>query len=118
MVISLNAQGKAFTLLDTPLEEVRALALDRFGTIYAVAASSKGLPAAQPAKGEISVETTGGVLPIATIQALSGLGEKPKESASPSPLPGARRTGRGPGHRSMPFRRMVEWKRSTRPRTR
>ncbi len=95
MVISLNAQGKAFTLLDTSLEEVRALAVDRFGTIYAVAASSKGLPAAQPAKGDISVETTGGVLPIATIQALSGLGEKPKESAVTVSAPGGEKDGTG-----------------------
>ena len=95
MVISLNAQGKAFTLLDTSLEEVRALAVDRFGTIYAVAASSKGLPAAQSAKGEISVETTGAVLPIATIQALSGLGEKPKDSAVTVSAPGGEKDGSG-----------------------
>ena len=95
MVISLNAQGKAFTLLDTPLEEVRALALDRFGTVYAVAASSKGLPAVQTSKGEMSIETTGGVLPIATIQALSGLGEKPKESAVSVSAPGGEKDGAG-----------------------
>ena len=93
MVISLNAQGKAFTLLDTSLEEVRALAVDRFGTVYAVAASSKGLPSAQPAKGEISVETTGGVLPIATIQALSALGEKSKESTVTVSAPGGEKDG-------------------------
>ena len=95
MVISLNAQGKAFTLLDAPLEEVRALALDRFGTIYAIAASSKGLPAAPAAKGEIPVETTGGVLPIATIQALSGLGEKTKEAAVTVSAPGGEKDGAG-----------------------
>ena len=95
MVISLNAQGKAFTLLDTPLEEVRALALDRFGTVYAVAASSKGLPAAQPAKSEVSVEATGGVLPIATIQALSGLGEKTKEAAITVSAPGGEKDAAG-----------------------
>jgi sugar lactone lactonase YvrE len=95
MVISLNAQGKAFTLLDTSLEEVRALTVDRFGTVYAVAASSKGLPSAQPAKGEVSVETTGGVLPIATIQALSALGEKSKESAVTVSAPGGEKDGAG-----------------------
>jgi hypothetical protein len=95
MVLALNAQGKAFTLLDTPLEEIRSLALDRFGTIYAVAASSKGLPAAQPAKGEISVETTAGVLPIATIQALSSLGDKTREAAVTVSAPGGEKDGAG-----------------------
>jgi len=118
MVISLNAQGKAFTLLDTSLEEVRALAVDRFGTIYAVAASSKGLPAAQSAKGEISVETTGAVLPIATIQALSGLGEKPKDSAVTVSAPGGEKDGSGARASIYAFQKTVEWRRFTRPGTR
>ena len=95
MVLTINAQGKAFTLVDTPLEEVRALTIDRFGTIYAVAASSKGLPAAQPVKADIAIDAGTGALPIATIQALSSIGEKPKDTASSVSAPGGERDGTG-----------------------
>ena len=94
-VISLSAQGKAFTLLDTSLEEVRAIAVDRFGTIYAAAASSKGMPAAPQPKGEMSVDASTGALPIATIQVLSSLGEKPKEGAAAVTAPGGEKDGAG-----------------------
>ena len=30
--VEISPQGKGFTLLDTPMEEIRALAVDRFGT--------------------------------------------------------------------------------------
>ncbi|NWG13621.1 MAG: WD40 repeat domain-containing protein, partial [Acidobacteria bacterium] len=95
MLMSINAQGKAFTLLDTPLEEIRALSLDRYGTIYAAAASSRGLPAAQAGKTEITLDTSSGALPIATIQALSSIGEKPKESATSVSAPGGQKDGTG-----------------------
>ena len=95
MVLSISAQGKAFTLLDTPLEEVRALTIDRFGTIYAVAASSKGLPAPPSGKTEIAVDSATGALPIATIQVLSSVGERPKDSAASVSAPGGEKDGAG-----------------------
>jgi hypothetical protein len=41
LVIEVAAEGKGFALLDTPMEEVHSLALDRYGSIYAIASSSK-----------------------------------------------------------------------------
>ena len=46
LIVQISPDGKGFALMDTPLEEVHALALDRFGTIYAVASSAKGAGAA------------------------------------------------------------------------
>jgi hypothetical protein len=42
LVVEINREGKGFALVDTPLEEVHGLAVDRYGFIYAVASSSKG----------------------------------------------------------------------------
>ncbi len=95
MVMSINAQGKAFTLLDTPLEEIRSLTVNRYGTIYAAAASSKGLPVVQAGKTDIAIDTSSGALPIATIQALSSIGEKPKDSAASVTAPGGEKDGAG-----------------------
>ncbi len=95
MVMSINTQGKAFTLLDTPLEEIRALTVDRFGAIFAAAAASKGLPAVQVGKTDITIDTSSGALPIATIQALSSIGEKPKDTTASVSAPGGEKDGVG-----------------------
>jgi hypothetical protein len=94
-VLQLEAQGKAFTLLDTPMEEIRSLAVDRFGTIYAVAASSRTGAAQPTTKPEIPAIPTTGPLPISTIQALSSLGEKPKDARSSITVPGGEQDSTG-----------------------
>ena len=43
MIIEINPEGKGFTLLDSTLEEVHSLTVDRSGTIYALVSSSRGL---------------------------------------------------------------------------
>jgi sugar lactone lactonase YvrE len=48
LIIQISPDGKGFALMDTPLEEVHAMAMDRFGTIYAVASSAKGFAVAPP----------------------------------------------------------------------
>jgi hypothetical protein len=96
MVIEINPQGKAFTLLDTTMEEVRSMAVDRFGTIIAVASSSKGLPSlpstSKPAGG---APTTGAPLPIVTIQALSVVGDKSRDTAGSVTAPGGEKDAAG-----------------------
>jgi sugar lactone lactonase YvrE len=80
LIVEINPQGKGFALLDTPMEEIRALALDRFGTIYAAAASAK--TAAKTASSGVSIPTTGGALSISTIQTLANLAERSKDTAT------------------------------------
>jgi sugar lactone lactonase YvrE len=43
LIIEVTSDGNGFTLMDTPLQDVHSLVMDRFGIIYAVASSSKGL---------------------------------------------------------------------------
>jgi sugar lactone lactonase YvrE len=95
-VIQINPQGKAFTLLDTLMEEVRALAVDKFGTIFAVASSSKGLtaPPSLSSKPESAIQTTGGALPLVTIQALSSIADKSGDSKTVT-APGGEKDGAG-----------------------
>ncbi len=83
LVIEVNPQGKGFTLLDTALEEIRALALDRFGTIYAAAASSKA--GAKPGTSAVTIPSTGGPLPVATIQALANIADRTREASVSAP---------------------------------
>ncbi len=94
-VLQINPQGRAFTLLDSPMEEIRALAVDRFGTIYAVASSSKGLVPPAPPKTEPTTEATSEALPLVTIQALTSLAEKSKESRSSVSAPGGEKDSAG-----------------------
>ncbi|MBM3788987.1 MAG: hypothetical protein FJW35_01400, partial [Acidobacteria bacterium] len=88
LVLRIDPEGKAFTLLDTEMEEIRSLATDRFGTVYAVAAGSKGAGAAAPGKGEPPLVPTTGPLPIATIQALSAIGQRAVDSSASVTVPG------------------------------
>jgi hypothetical protein len=95
-VIRINKEGKAFAILDSPMEEIRALAIDRFGTIFAAASSSLGLASGAAAGAELAPDAASGVLPIATIQALSSLPEKPKESkAAAVTAPGGEKDSAG-----------------------
>jgi hypothetical protein len=91
LVIEIKPDGKGFTLLDTPMEEIRSLTVDRFGTVYAVATSSKGVPKAESksSSGAFSVPLT-----VANIQALSGLSDRSSEGKSSS-APGSDKDSSG-----------------------
>ena len=93
MLVEITPQGKGFTLLDTPMEEIRALAIDRFGTIYAVAASSKSGGKAPVSGG--AAQAAGGALPVAAIQVLANLAERSKEAKPSVTAPGGEKDADG-----------------------
>jgi hypothetical protein len=93
MLVEITPQGKGFTLLDTPMEEIRSLAIDRFGTIYAVAASSKS--GAKAAISGSSAQATGGALPVAAIQVLASLADKSREAKTSVTAPGGEKDADG-----------------------
>jgi hypothetical protein len=82
LIIEIKPDGKGFALMDTPLEEVHSLAIDRFGTIYALASSSKGLvkaaPATKPATG--TAETTTAATAAVTVDSIEIAPQKTKET--------------------------------------
>jgi hypothetical protein len=91
-LIEVNQQGKAFTLVDTPMEEIHAVAIDRFGTIYAAATSSKAGTKAGPAA---LTPSAGGAAPAASIQILTSLAEKAKEGKTTVTAPGGEKDTSG-----------------------
>ena len=73
-VLRVDRRGRGFALVDTPYEEVHALAMDRFGTLYAAAASSKA-PGSAPAsagEGVVTVSTT-----VTVVAGAGGAGSAP-----------------------------------------
>jgi hypothetical protein len=82
LIVEITPGGKAFALMDAPLEEIHSFAIDRFGTIYAVASSSKGMepaPASKPAaKAEPTAATVTASVTIESV--IGGITEKPKET--------------------------------------
>jgi len=54
-VIRISKEGKAFTILDSSMEEIRSLAVDRSGTIYAAASSSAGQTTKSTGKTDLSL---------------------------------------------------------------
>jgi hypothetical protein len=81
LIVQISSGGKGFTLMDTPLEEVHALVIDRFGTIYAIASSARGtdiIPPAKPAaKSDVATPTP--TVSI-SVESLAIPTEKPKGS--------------------------------------
>jgi hypothetical protein len=81
LVIEITPEGKGFALLDTPLEEVHSITVDRFGTIYAIASSSKGVGAlSPPPKPAASGATQAASSTTITVEAILSPSEKAKES--------------------------------------
>ncbi len=81
LVVEVTPQGKGFALLDSPLEEVHAIAVDRFGTIYAIASASREISAASPAKQAASSSTTALALAASiTIESVVSSAEKPRDT--------------------------------------
>jgi hypothetical protein len=91
-LIEVNQQGKAFTLVDTSMEEIHAVAIDRFGTIYAAATSSK--PGAKQSSAALAIPA-GGAAPAASIQILTSLAERAKEGKTTVTVPGGEKDTSG-----------------------
>jgi hypothetical protein len=81
LIVQITPDGKGFTLMDTPLEEVHSLALDRFGTIYAVASSAKSTVAASTSKQE-TTSATGATITVTSVvvDSTRGSAEKSRDS--------------------------------------
>ncbi len=83
LVVRITPKGKGFTLLDTPMQEVRSLTLDRFGTIYAVGSSFNGAGSIAPAKPEPKSGTSAGTsVDTIIVQSTAGLSEQSKEAVA------------------------------------
>jgi hypothetical protein len=82
LAIEITPEGKGFALMDTPLEEVHSITVDRFGTIYAIASSSKGVGALSPPPKPAASGTkaAGSSLATITVEAILNPAEKAKES--------------------------------------
>ena len=93
LIIEITPEGKGFALMDTPLEEVHSLTVDRSGTIYALASSGKGLGATSPSKA--AAPSTGAVAAATiTIESIIGLPEKAKDTKTVT-APGAEKESTG-----------------------
>jgi hypothetical protein len=82
LIVEINSQGKGFTLMDTVLEEVHSLTIDRYGTIYALVSSAKGMAAASAAKqpATTSTGTGAGATATVTIESVVTVPEKAKDT--------------------------------------
>jgi hypothetical protein len=79
LIIEVTPEGKGFALMDTPLEEVHSMLLDRFGTIYAIASSSKGIASKEtsPQDSKSIAATTGSTVAV-TVESIVALAEESK----------------------------------------
>ncbi len=87
LIMEITPGGKGFALLDASLEEIRSLAIDRFGTIYAVAVSSKAAEI-MPASKQPTPSGSSTISSTVTIDSVISAAEKPKEAKSVSALGG------------------------------
>jgi hypothetical protein len=74
MIVEIKPDGRGFTLMDTPLEEVHSIVFDRFGTIYAVATSMKEFGGAFSSKKTAASGAQPGVATSATITVVAVAG--------------------------------------------
>jgi hypothetical protein len=97
LIVEIKAEAKGFTLMDTLLEEVHSIAIDRFGTIYAVASSMKGLngisASKQTASSSLKPLITSTTTTV-TVEAVASVAEKPKEAKTVT-APGSGRESAG-----------------------
>jgi hypothetical protein len=96
LIVEINPEGKGFALMDTLLEEVHSIVFDRFGTLYAIASSMKGLssaPSSKPAESS-SAKSVIGTSTTITVVAVAGIPEKSKEAKTVS-APGGGRESSG-----------------------
>jgi hypothetical protein len=81
LVIEIAPDGKGFTLVDTPLEEVHSLTVDRNGTIYAIASSASREPSKMLQSKNKQTTTMAAAAPITTItvESIAGMAGKTEE---------------------------------------
>jgi hypothetical protein len=81
LVIDIAPDGRGFTLADTALEEVHSLAVDRFGTIYAIASSVRELSKTSQRKTKSASGSAGNnSVATITVESTPGLTGKPDDS--------------------------------------
>ncbi len=95
LVIQITPDGKGFSLLDTSMEEVRSLTLDRFGTIYAVASSRETTAAPSATTANASETDSANALSVLAIQTLVAQAEKSDESKTTVTAPGGKKEPAG-----------------------
>jgi hypothetical protein len=95
LVVQISPDGRGFALMDTPLEEVHALVPDRFGTIYAVASSAKGVASASAAKPATG-SAAGATVTVTTVIVDSSAGSAEKsENSKTVTAPGGEKESAG-----------------------
>jgi hypothetical protein len=97
LIVEISPEGKGFTLMDTLLEEVHSIVFDRFGTIYAVASSMKGLSGTSPPKQAVSSGSKPAIASSTTITVVSVAGgaEKSRDAKTVSAPGGGRESAGG-----------------------
>lgn len=81
LIVQISPAGKGFTLMDTPLEEVHALVVDRYGAIYAITSSARGVEFAPQAKTSATPATTAATAVVSvTVESQPGSAEIIKDS--------------------------------------
>jgi hypothetical protein len=96
LVIEITPEGKGFALMDSPLEEVHSLTADRFGTIYAIASSSRDFSKMPPAKTKpASASATLNPVVTVTIDSISSLADKTDEKKGKTTAPGGEKDSTG-----------------------
>jgi hypothetical protein len=97
LIVEIKSEGRGFTLMDTLLEEVHSIVFDRFGTIYAVASSMKGLSGNSSSKQAVSSSSKpviASATTTITVEAVAGVTEKSKETKTVT-APGGGRESAG-----------------------
>jgi sugar lactone lactonase YvrE len=79
LIIEINPEGKGFALVDTPQEEVHALALDRSGAIYAAASSAKGIVGKASTKSSVAAGESASASVVTVIASAGGATGKTAE---------------------------------------
>jgi hypothetical protein len=96
LVIEITPEGKGFALMDSSLEEVHAITVDRFGTIYAIASSFRDYTKTSPEKTRSeSASTALNPVVTVTINSISSLAEKADEKKSKTTAPGGEKDSTG-----------------------
>ena len=93
LIIQISPDGKGFALMDTPLEEVHAMAMDRFGTIYAVASSAKGAGVATKPEASAAAGATISVTAV-VVESVAGAANNSKSTKTVT-APGGEKASAG-----------------------
>jgi len=79
LLIEIDPEGKGFTIVDTPMEEVHSLVFDSFGGMYAIASSSSGLSVGSISETK-NVAVASGLVSTVTVLTESSLGIRKVEN--------------------------------------